>query len=514
MQRQIPRRFVDKVTTPDLTVPEGGYVVIGDTITALLYTYNLFMHFSSRNPPLYPPIYLLTEGPDFNETKITCTARADFVVDNARDMVAHLNATTIHLIPYDRNYFSSSSSASENSRDLRIIIEDTAVEDSAQESFTYYTGRGISGDIVGSYYNPRFGPYMRGIEGVSVLNFVANNGVMGSVSSTEKRIMESLREIFSLTIAKSDAASMAYKNQIEYVFMAQRSDGELSRKIFKNKYEFLSSTQAPNVTIYTGCNVNFTNPDGRSSNDRLQRDESNEAKTWDVEINRNLPTIRQAKVIFKCNPYDQLRIAGRGGMRNFILDIPVTYRAVLRYDLQTSTTRIITDPDGLMSHVSFTLCKDLKSNDNDPITWIISAYTTFVDYADVTLRTSSGSANSVLLIVEAINLLSSRKAEYDYENLGVVDVRLQEPSVEENYRQDFADIVAKVYRAFSGQNIPVETVLGAQQICVERGPCTTESLITSFPHRETPLDVVYNAAVNSSSVNGTGYNSRRTRRFY
>lgn len=425
-----------------------GYVIIGDTVSAVLYAKRLIAN------KVTAPIYILTQGVD--RTNIDDIPDVDFPLNNTKRILHYLAVEKLHSIPPGDN---------DNE-------DDDEIDTDYDKVIHYNIGVGPLGDFIGAYFSPRVGPWFPHSSSTRLEKFLNENTKQKHLSTQEITLVDNLA--LQLNIAKT--SSMIVKTpsilNTHYVFVNREHDKQ-TRELFLDAYHYVNQTS--NVDIVSEVvGIKF--------------EESSTAGLYNVTATSGLNTeISAAKIVWKTNPYTYLRTATAGGLDPKPVLVPTFYRAVLSIPKNAGNvdlTNATVSEDLISSHLTFSLY-DMNNPKHSAIAWICQAYTTTEDVSEVHPAGKYADTSYTLLIVEGVCTKNKRKATY---NNGEHEVQINhnDKLVENGWLLQFAKIVSAVNKAYTGATVAPESYLGESSICTS-GTCQDGNVIVDYSLRESPM---------------------------
>lgn len=430
----------------------GGYVIIGDTGSALLYSQQLL-----RNG-VTVPVHLIIEGVDrTNERDIESTC---YIMSKLGSHLPFLNCEKLRYVEAGDH-----------------PCQNDPCPTRKTETITYYTGNGIAGDIIASYYMPRIGPWLTPDNASRATSFWRNNTDRRIYGEEIESVGNTMATCLDISTGINKFSSCCPIVKLDEHLMVQ-SDGQCcSRNIFQDAYEdittydnFFLHTEVKGLTITVGTT----------------------GSCYNVTSCNGLDLIENARVIWKTNPYTYLRLAGNAGLDPAPVRVPVTYRAVIpikKFNEPPGIDLTQAEPGGdlLTSHLSFSMY-DNRAVDSSSVTWYGSAYTSDEDLSSVCKEGKYSDCDYTLLIVEVVNVKNRRRASYNYSEQ-LVDIYYNDNNIEDKWMKKFMDIVACSYNAYTGVQIDPTELIEMKTITL--GGLSIDTIrITDVSLRESPVITV------------------------
>lgn len=429
-----------------------GYVIIGDSAAAILYAQRLIKNGVTSD------IDIIIEGLDrTNEGSVECI---EFPVTKTKRILHYLKGEQIHLIEH----------GDETCEDDDDYTEENQI-------YRYHVGHGVQGDMIGAYFTPYVGPWFSHSTANRLEHFVHEHTEKSELNDVEKEIADKI--VDNLNIGKTNnlitkEPSMLYK----HYRMVREHHGCEKRELFLKEYDFVN--RQSNVHIHLEVRgIKFE--DGSTSG------------LYNVSADSGLDNdLIDRKVIFKANPFTRLRVSEEGGLSVKCDSMPVVYRAVLSIPQNNSPTGadlsgLTPSKDLITTHLAFSV-HDLKMSKNCSSEWLAQTYTTSEDLSVVNCNGVYADTDNTLLIVEAVDLKNKRKLEFNTCDREI-QMHYNSRNMEAEHRRKFAEIVAGVYNAYTGNVITVDELLTDSSICTQR-VCTDKKIITDVIKRETPITTV------------------------
>jgi hypothetical protein len=136
---------------------------------------------------------------------------------------------------------------------------------------------------------------------------------------------------------------------------------------------------------------------------------------------------------------------------------------------------------------------DFNNTGNSAVCWLGQCYTTTEDLSDVNPGGLFSSPGYTFLIVEALCLKNKRTLSYSTTQQAA-QFFYNSSAIEDGYLDQFGNIVADIYQAYTGLTTTNTTLIGVNEICDSKGQCSDISAITDYVTRESPMSTVIQLA--------------------
>jgi hypothetical protein len=435
-------------------------VIIGDTAHSFLYAARLHKNRYEGN------IYILVEGSDHMSD--SDVQKTNFVVRQHANMLNYLRSEKIYFQPSGNFGFFQGTQDTANF-DGNITID-------------YRHGDGVIGDFLSSYIVPRVGPWFTNKNQKHLKSFIAKQTDSSCLSAAEMLVFERLRNMFAMSGVSDFIVNRPSILDKTATFVDNYNNNSYQwRNVFIRVYDQVMASGANLMTNIS--NLVFT-----PGNIAPYENVSFSSCQGDIMI-------ENAAVVWKTNPYTFLRLATLGGLEPADIEVPVTYRAVVSIPENNGAAGVNLQGSGhlgdlVTSIVTFAMNEIRVSGGSCKPQWLVQAYTTLEDTSQVdgNVLYADPSGRRTLLIVEAISLLNRRATSFNPESMQNI-VCMNKASSESFYLHQFAQILSRIYEAYTGAVVDPDTIISPQPLC-QVGICSEVFRITSYVRRETSIYTV------------------------
>jgi hypothetical protein len=490
-----------------------GYAIFQDSAASVLYARRLLANH------VISPINVINEGID--RTNLEGLTNINFVANNNTTILHHLKTQKHHLVP-----------AGDNDNDN----DDERINTQTDRVIHYNLGAGPISDFISAYILPRAGPFFSHSTSTRLSRFFEEFTIQSPLNAQEQIVANRIVSNFGIPFTNSVIVDTPSMFSIHLTFL-QNIEGTLIRQLFLDQYAMIN--HAPNVDIITETgNIQFspTGPAGLG--------------LYDITGLNNLD-LQHVKPVWKTSVYNYLETATNGGLNPKPLFLPTFYRAVIPIPISgTGATEFpgpkrchcpaksscgarcgaagrcgepsvsasdafdayftnawwnkptqgftggpgvnLTGLTGIGDYVttynSFSLY-DLNSPKHSTLAWLAQAYTTQEDLSTTNPSGAYADIGYTLLIIEAFSMKNRRRTTYNIPE-HEIQIDYNDRLAEYGYLRQFAEIVASVYRAYTGVTPNINTLLMDFSACSMGGSCQDANLITDYATRESPLATV------------------------
>jgi hypothetical protein len=472
----------------------AGTLIIGDTAANALYARRLVAN------GVVSPINMVTEARDYTTDPELPSQR--FAVDHTKTILKYLIREQVQLLH-------SSDETGLNNRTGNPRPE-LAID--------YYVGAGILGDFVSAYIIPRAGPWFYQSSNAHLVRFFNDSTIQRNLNAQERVINTFLKTTWGIRgtnslVVEGPCILDTHYEFLTYADTRTEDDDFISRQLFLQQYN--TAIVAPNVNISTEVyDMKFT------------RNSTTTPDTWNFTSSKL--SLTNVRVKWETNPFTYIRLATNGGINPRPILLPTFYRARIAIPLKndpvtmtvesssssssmsggcgcggsssiTSTviagvdlTNITPGPDMVTTYQAFSLY-DFNNTGNSAVCWLGQCYTTTEDLSDVNPGGLFSSPGYTFLIVEALCLKNKRTLSYSTTQQAA-QFFYNSSAIEDGYLDQFGNIVADIYQAYTGLTTTNTTLIGVNEICDSKGQCSDISAITDYVTRESPMSTVIQLA--------------------
>jgi len=424
----------------------GSHVILGGTVAGSIFANRLLAAGVST------PIFLVYDG--FANINAPMVKNLNFLANTFGNIIEYLNSYPV-----------------------------TFTGDGGTLTTTFYVARGLHGEFISSYYIPRIGPWFVDTNDRNFVSLVDSCTSSRSLTDTENIVANSLARIYHAVLTPSLFATGPSIMDHTRAFV-DRCGNSFIREVFQNLYA--ANCEAPNI-MYVCYNTDL----------KIQPITKN-PDTLNNAMGSGIVAVK-SQITWMADPFTYAYMHANttsfhttGGEFNNntarCLKIPSIYRAIVAIPEYNEKTGIdlSNQPDELgdliTSYLAFTFpgfCSPCM------LEWRGCCYTAKQDLASTEDPILVAPDGYTLLIVEAVNIIRQRTVQYNKETGQVTVFITNECEV----RRSFADLVANIYRSYTGTNISINQLLNVV-------PMTTGTVSTTFisiqPYvrRRTPLETI------------------------